>query len=143
MLMVSKDGGVTWERRFLPQPWPQRLGFVAAMDESTMVVPVYGPRLVNPDTGGVRPLQVKLYTSRDGDRWRVTTFSLRLPTWAWVDGQLLPGSAGYDLSDSRTDFNRGELFPLVPLRDSNEALSPINPGRPWIADVRAKEPDNG
>lgn len=143
MLMVSKDGGVTWERRFLPQPWPQRVGFVAAMDERTMVLPVYGPRLVNPDNGGVRPLQVKLHTSRDGERWRVTTFSLRLPTWAWVDGQLLPGSAGYDLNDSRSDFNRGELFPIVPLRDSNEALSPINPGRPWIADVRAKEPDNG
>lgn len=144
MLMVSTDGGATWSRRFLPQPWPQRVGFVVALDQTTLAVPVYGQRLENPDTGGILPLAVKLHTSRDGGaRWRATTFALRLPTWAWVDGQMLPGSDAYDIDDARTDFNRGELFPIVALRDDGERLAPINPGRPWMADARAKEPENG
>lgn len=142
-LMVSADGGATWERRMLPQPWPQRVGFVVALDQRTLAIPVYGPRQTD-DSGAILPLAVKLHTSRDGGkRWRATALSMRLPYWAWVDGQLLPGSSGYDIDDSRFDFNRGELFPLLSLRDDNGELLPMNPGRPWMADHRAKEPANG
>ncbi|PJO38869.1 hypothetical protein CTI10_007585 [Delftia acidovorans] len=67
--------------------------------------------------------------------WRIT-----LPAMTWVDGQLLPGSRGYDITDYRYSYNRGELFPLVAVRDERGDVLPMNPGRPWIADARVKEP---
>ncbi|RYF48820.1 MAG: hypothetical protein EOO27_34770, partial [Comamonadaceae bacterium] len=41
MLLVSADAGVSWQRRLLPEPWPQRVGFVVASERGTLLVPVY------------------------------------------------------------------------------------------------------
>ncbi len=144
MLMVSDDGGATWARQFFPQPWPQRVGFAVAIDETTMVVPVYNARRRNPETGSLMPVLVQFYVSKDGGRtWRGTQWRLRLPSYAWVDGQLLPDSPLYEILDGRSDFNRGELFPLIVVRGDDGQPAPMNPGRPWIAHYAEKEPENG
>lgn len=152
MLMTSDDGGMTWQRRFLPTVWQHHAGFVTAIDSKTLAMPVFSPRVVS-DTGNIRPAKARVYISKDGgEKWRPTTWRLDLPIIAWVDGALMPGridgnaelAAGpgeYDIDESVEDYNRGELFPLVALHDENGGLSPINPARPWIADARAKDPN--
>lgn len=152
MLMTSDDGGVTWQRRFLPAVWQHHAGFVTAIDSKTLAMPVFSPRVVS-DTGNIRPAKARVYISKDGgEKWRPTTWRLGLPIIAWVDGALMPGRidgsaalapgpSEYDIDESVEDYNRGELFPLVALHDENGGLSPINPARPWIADARAKDPN--
>ncbi len=153
-LLTSDDGGLTWERRFLPTVWQHLVGFVVAIDRKTLAVPVFAPRRLD-DQGDALPAKARVYLSHDGGvRWRPTQWTLAMPGFAWVDGALLPGrldgtpSLGpgadeYDIDDSGTDYSRGELFPLVALHDETGRLSPINPARPWIADARIKEPASG
>lgn len=141
-LMVSADGGVTWARRFMPQPWAQRLGFVVSLDQTTAMVPVYEGRRKR-DDGFLLPLTVTLYTTRDFVKWRPTQWRLRLPPLTSVDGRLLPGTPGYDYAEVRRWINRGELFPILSIRDEQAQLLPMNPGRPWIADHRKTGPDYG
>jgi hypothetical protein len=45
-----------------------------------------------------------------------------------------------DLSDSALEYNRGELLPMVALRDGDGKVLPSNPARPWIAHHQFKEP---
>lgn len=143
MLMVSADGGATWQRRLLPEPWPQRVGFVASSERETLVIPVYGPR-TSDEEGFLLPVPLRIYESRDvGGKWRKTALRTQLPAFTNVDGKMLPGSSAYDIDDHRFDYNRGEVLPLVAIRDRNGDVLPLNPGRPWIADARQKEPENG
>lgn len=141
-LMVSADGGVTWVRRFMPQPWAQRLGFVVSLDQTTAMVPVYEGRRKR-DDGSLLPLTVTLYTTHDFVKWRPTQWRLRLPPQTSVDGQLLPGTPDYDYAEVRRWINRGELFPILSIRDEQAQLLPMNPGRPWIADHRKTGPSYG
>lgn len=140
MLLVSLDGGASWQRRMLPEPWPQRVGFVVSAGRGQLLVPVYAERQAD-ESGLLRPLQVRVHASKDGGQtWKKRPWRMTLPAMAWVDGQLLPGSRGYDITDYRYSYNRGELFPLVAVRDERGDVLPMNPGRPWIADARVKEP---
>lgn len=152
MLMVSDDGGMTWQRHFLPTVWQHHAGFVTALDKKTLAVPILAPRVVD-EAGNVKPAKARIYISKDGgEKWRPTNWRINIPFTAWVDGALTPGhidgnaSLGpgpteYDIDDSVEDYNRGELFPLVALHDENGKPAPINPARPWIADARAKDPN--
>lgn len=143
MMMVSADGGATWEQRLLPEPWPQRVGFVASNDRGTLMVSVYGPRTAD-DEGFLLSVPIRIHESRDASRtWRKTSLRAQLPPFTNVDGKMLPDSPAYNIDDHRLDYNRGELFPLVAVRDRNAEVLPTNPGRPWIADARQKEPENG
>lgn len=140
MLMVSLDGGATWERRFLPDPWQQRVGFVVAADKDLLLVPVYEPRRTKGSS--VLPLRVRIYESKDaGATWKATRWKFTLPAQTWVDGQMAPSDPRYAISDYRYTYNRGELFPLLALRNRLGDVLPMHPGRPWIADSRVKEPD--
>ncbi|AOG21971.1 sialidase family protein [Acidovorax sp. RAC01] len=153
MLMVSDDGGSTWTRKLLPSRWQHQTGFVVAVDDRTLMVPVFAPRTVDAD-GVFNPLRARIYKSTDGgDKWRATPWSFTLPRHAWADGQFLPGPQDgspsqqpgadeYDIDEAIEDYNRGELFPLVALRDAQGRLSPINPARPWVADHKRKEPND-
>lgn len=152
ILVVSDDGGVTWVRKFLPTPWQFRAGFVAAIDTRTLVVPVFAPRVVD-QQGRLSALRVRLHISTNGgDKWQATQWAFTLPAYAWADGQFLPGPLDgnptiapgpteYDVDESNEDYNRGEIFPVVAVRDGYGRVSPVNPARPWIADYRFKEPD--
>lgn len=138
-LMVSEDGGRSWKRRLLPQPWAQRLSFVAGMDQGTLVVPVYEGRRVN-DAGNLMPLAVTLYTTKDTEKWRPVQWRMTLPTATTVDGRLVPGTPAYDYADVRRWINRGELFPILHVRDEQGELVPKNPDRPWLSDHRRTGP---
>ena len=141
MLMVSEDGGATWARQLLPQPWPQRVGFVVSLDTGRLAIPVYESRRT--EEGLLKPLGVTIYTSTNAVKWSSTTWRLRLPSFTWVDGRRIQGTPAYDIDDVRHDLNRGELFPLVSIRDDQGELLPMNPGRPWIADHRKTGPTYG
>lgn len=48
-----------------------------------------------------------------------------------------------DLDSSVTEFNRGELLPMIALRNADGKILPANPARPWMNDYRFKEPNYG
>ena len=48
-----------------------------------------------------------------------------------------------DLSDAWTEYNPGELHPLIVLRDKDGKPLNSNPARPWMVDARIQEPVNG
>lgn len=149
MLLVSDDNGITWSRRLLPTPWSFRAGFVVAIDEKTLAVPVMSAR----KEFGV-PVQATIYLSTNGgDSWKATGAQIVLPGETWVDGQIVVGNSyihperwnvvyEQDFGDSPLRYNRGELLPMVVLRDSSGKLMPSNPSRPWMADHKFKEPDH-
>lgn len=148
-LAVSDDNGVTWQRRFLPTPWPFLAGFVVSIDEKTLAMPVSAARK---EFG--TPLKTTIYVSKDGgDTWKASGAKATLPGESWSDGQIVIGAPyldnrdvtrfEQDLVDTCTSFNRGELHPLISLRDASGKLLPANPARPWMNDYRFKEPDYG
>lgn len=136
MIMVTEDDGATFARRLLPDPVASRVGFVIALDTRTLAVPVFFPRERSGDT--MPTLRGKIYTSRNGGRtWRGSA-RFTLPYYCRADGQLFSDEYVDEYSPDR--FNRGELFPLVPLADELERTAAISPGRPWLSDGRFKEP---
>ncbi len=139
MLMVSDDGGATWARQSLPVEWQQRAGFVASWDQDSMLVPILAPRQTD-DEGNLYRVSVQIQESKAGGAWKKRPWKFLLPWQTFVDGQLIPGSAQYDIDDYRFDYNRGELFTLVPIRNARGDILPMNPGRPWIADARKEAP---
>lgn len=150
MLLVSDDGGVTWTRKLLPTPWAFRAGFVVSIDEKTLALPVHGPRK---EPGAV--LRVTIFLSKDGgETWKATNANIGLPGDTWVDGQTVVGAQFWhptanefrfeqDMTDTALQYNRGELLPMIALRDADGKILPSNPARPWMADHRIKEPDYG
>lgn len=149
MVMVSDDNGLTWSRRFLPSVWAFRVGFVVSIDESTLAVPIYSARKAR----GM-PIVATIYTSKNGgDTWRASGAQITLCAETRVDGQIVFGAQylnrygevkyEQDLDSSATEFNRGELLPMVALRNADGKVLPANPARPWMNDYRFKEPDYG
>ena len=150
MLLVSDDGGVTWVRKFLPSVWSFRVGFVVSIDERTLAVPVYSPRK---EPGAV--LRATIHVSKDGgESWKVADAAVTLPGETYVDGQTVLGSQYTRVSPSKTFFdqdivdtalryNRGELLPMIALRDADGKLLPANPARPWMNNHNIKEPEYG
>lgn len=148
MLLVSDDGGATWSRRLLPTPWSFRAGFVVAISEKTLAVPVLAPRKARGS-----PVVASIFLSEDGgDTWKKTNFTITLPGETWADGQIVVGEQYWypprsefrqeqDFSESATRYNRGELLPMIALRDADGKVLPSNPARPWMADYRFKEPE--
>lgn len=143
MLLVSDDDGVTWTRRFLPADLPQNVGFCVGIDRNTLMVPVYGPRKLT-DNDELKPVSVTFYVSKDGGvKWTKAKRKVTLPDAAFVDGWVLKGTVEYQLAEIANDINRGELFPVVSVRDIEGAPLPINPSRPWLADHKKTRPSNG
>ena len=150
MLLVSDDGGATWSRRFLPTPWSFRAGFVVAISEKTLAVPVLAPRKARGS-----PVIASIFLSEDGgDTWKKTNFTITLPGETWTDGQIVVGEQYWypprsefrqeqDVSDSALRYNRGELLPMIALRDADGKLLPANPARPWMNNHNIKEPEYG
>lgn len=148
MLMVSDDGGLTWQRKFLPTPWCFRVGFVVAVDETTLAVPILSPR-----KGSGAQIRAAIYVSKDGgESWKPSAANVALPVETWADGDIVVGESylrpsdgqtlmAQDVSDSAQRYNRGELLPMIALRDSDGNALPANPARPWMADHKIKEPD--
>lgn len=148
MLMISDDGGVTWSRRLLPTKWSFMAGFVVSVDATTLAIPVCAPRKeLN------QPVRVSVYLSKDGgDTWKPSQASATLPGETRVDGNIVIGqeigSGQYermsqDISDCWLEYNRGELHPMLVLRDTQGAALNSNPARPWMVDARIKEPTHG
>jgi hypothetical protein len=147
MLLVSDNDGITWARRLLPTPWSFRAGFVVAIDEKTLAVPVFSARK---EYGA--PIRATIHLSTNGgDTWKATGAEINLPVESWVDGQIVVGGQylhptygdvryEQDLSDSATQYNRGELLPMVVLRGEDGKVLPSNPARPWMASHQFKEP---
>lgn len=147
MLLVSDDGGTTWARRLLPVPWAFRAGFVVSAGETTLAVPVLSARKAKGS-----PVAATIYVSEDGgDTWKPTHHKVTLPGETWADGNIVVGATyldGHgdlafeqDIGDSALEFNRGELLPMLALRDKEGKLLPANPARPWMCDHKIKEPD--
>lgn len=149
MLLVSDDGGLTWARKLLPTVWSFQAGFVVSVDETTLAVPVLAARK---EPGA--PVQAKIFVSTDGgDSWKPSGAQVTLPGESFADGQIVIGGRYYkpsgseylqlqqqDLTDASEQFNRGELLPLIALRDTNGRPLPANPARPWMNDGNYKEP---
>lgn len=147
MLLVSDDGGTTWARRLLPVPWAFRVGFVVPISEKALAVPVLSPRKAKGS-----PVAATIYVSEDGgDTWKPSPHKVTLPGETWADGNIVFGATyldGHgdlafeqDIGDSALEFNRGELLPMLALRDKEGRLLPANPARPWMNDHKIKEPD--
>jgi len=147
MLMVSDDNGLTWVRRFLPSVWAFRVGFVVAIDESTLAVPIYSARK---ERG--RSITATVFISKDGgDTWKASGAQIALQGETRVDGQIVIGAQyqnsrdewkyEQDLNTSATEFNRGELLPMVALRDADGEVLPANPARPWMNDYKIGVPE--
>lgn len=148
-LAVSDDGGVTWERRLLPTVWSFLAGFVVSVDGDTLAIPITSPR-----TFFGQPPKVTVYVSKDGgDSWKPSNASVTLPGESWSDGNILIGAPyldshgatlfEQDVTDVCTRYNRGELLPLVAIKDSKGNNLPSNAARPWMNDYRIKEPTYG
>lgn len=151
VLMVSDDGGSSWARRYLPSEWCFLVGFVVAISEYELAVPVLSKRKA---TGGVK---ATIHVSKDGgDTWKKTGHEVALPPHTFADGGIVIGRwfappeeherfhrFEQDIGDSRTTFNRGELHPLVTLRDAIGRIAPADPARPWMTDQRFQEPADG
>jgi hypothetical protein len=99
---------------------------------------------------------VTIYTSKDGgDTWKATEHKVNLPGETYIDGQTVIGAQyqrtppapqpllEQDIFDTALRYNRGELLPMVALRDAGGKLLPANPARPWMNDYRIKEPEYG
>ena len=150
MLLVSDDGGITWMRRLLPSVWAFRLGFVVAIDEKTLAVPVLSTRKEYGAT-----IRATIFLSENGgDGWKATGAQITLPNETWADGQIVVGGTythpvhgdiryEQDLSDANQQYNRGELLPMIALRDAQGKLLPSNSARPWMASHQFKEPSYG
>ena len=150
MLLVSDDGGLTWMRKFLPSVWSFRVGFVVSIDERTLAVPVYSARK---EPGAV--LRATIHVSKDGgESWKVADAAVTLPGETYVDGQTVLGSQytrvsppktffDQDIVDTALRYNRGELLPMIALRDADGKLLPANPARPWMNNHNIKEPEYG
>lgn len=149
MLLVSDDGGLTWQRRMLPVEWAFRAGFVVSIDEVTLAVPVYSAR-----KEPFARIAATIYVSKDGgDTWKASGARISLTGETHVDGQITHGAQYQDslqrwkferdIVDCARQYNRGELYPMVVLRNGDGKLMPSNPGRPWMADYRFKEPTYG
>lgn len=150
MLVVSDDGGLTWSRRLLPSVWSFRVGFVVSIDEKTLAVPVLSARKEYGAT-----VRATIYLSDNGgDSWKATGAQITLPNETWADGQIVVGGTyvhpvygttlfQQDIGDAVQQFNRGELLPIVALRDADGNLLPSNPARPWMASHQFKEPSYG
>jgi hypothetical protein len=153
MLMVSDDDGVTWARRLLPTPWQFLAGFVVSTGPKELAVPVYAPRK---EHGGA--ISATVYISKDGgDSWQATGARVALPTETWVDGRIVIGthikknpdspSSRYryeqDVSDATQEYSRGELHPLIALRDADGQALAANPARPWMQHCQFQEPSYG
>ena len=122
MLLVSDDGGATWSRRLLPTPWSFRAGFVVAISEKTLAVPVLAPRKARGS-----PVVASIFLSEDGgDTWKKTNSKVTLPGETWADGQIVVGEQYWfpprnefrqeqDFSEAVTSYNCVELLPLVDL----------------------------
>lgn len=147
MLLVSDDGGGTWARRLMPSEWSFRVGFVVAIDEKTLAVPVLSARKAN----GAAVRATIYLSDNGGDSWKATGAQITLPNETWTDGQIVVGGTythpvygdsrfEQDLSDANQQFNRGELLPMIALRDAQGELLPSNPARPWMASHQFKEP---
>lgn len=146
MLMVSDNNGVTWTRRFLPSAWPFRVGFVVSVGESELAVPVLTQRK---EPGA--PVKLTVYVSKDGgDSWKPSSAQVSLPGETWTDGWITIGAQyqnkrgewvyEQNLADAALQFNRGELLPMVALRDADGKALPANPARPWMNDHRIGVP---
>lgn len=150
MLLVSDDCGLTWVRKFLPSVWSFRVGFVVSIDERTLAVPVYSARK---EPGAV--LRATIHVSKDGgESWKVADAAVTLPGETYVDGQTVLGSQytrvsppktffDQDIVDTALRYNRGELLPMIALRDADGKLLPANPARPWMNNHNIKEPEYG
>ena len=147
MLMVSDNGGTTWARRFLPAELSFSVGFVVSIDRFTLAVPVYARRKIKGD-----PVPTTIYFSKDGgDTWKPSGLKIPLPGDTFIDGDKAIGATyedsrgaiklEQDMNESALEYNRGELLPMVTLRDADGKLLPSNPARPWMADYRFKEPE--
>lgn len=150
ILLVSDDEGVTWRRLFLPSVWCFLVGFVVAIDEETLAVPVFTPRKTKGEA-----LQARIHLSKTGgDSWKRTDAKITIPGETWADGNTVIGLQyrqpiteemryEQDISDTAQRYNRGELLPMVVLRDADGRVMPANPSRPWMANHRFKEPSYG
>lgn len=148
MLMTSDDGGVTWSRRLLPTPWGFLAGFVVSVDGSTLAVPVYGARQEVD-----QPVRATVYLSKDGGAtWKPSRVSVTLPGETRSDGNVVIGrqigSGPYqrmdqDISDCWLEYNRGELHPMLVLRDLKGNPMRSNPARPWMVDATVEKPSYG
>lgn len=150
MLLVSDDGGITWARRLLPSVWSFRVGFVVSVDEKTLAVPVLSARK---EYGAI--IQATIYTSNNGgDSWKASNAKISLPSETWADGQIVVGGQYWhpvrnefryeqDIVDAAQQYNRGELYPMLVLRDADGKLLPANPARPWMNNHNIKEPEYG
>lgn len=148
MLVVSDDGGLTWQRRLLPTKWAHLAGFVVATGPGTLAVPVLSQR----QSKDAAPA-VTLYESRNGgDSWSATAYKATLPASTWADGQIVYGAQigtgasqrfEQDVKDAPIEYNRGELLPLIALRDEDGRLLAGDPSRPWITDFRKATPSYG
>lgn len=150
-LVVSEDNGATWQRRFLPTEWGFRAGFVVSISPTELAMPVLAARSAS---GASVPATV--YVSSDGgDSWKPTGAKVTLPGVTRVDGNIVVGQVlgngppgprprqMQDISDAWTEYNPGELHPLIALRDKDGKPLNSNPARPWMVDARIQEPTNG
>ena len=139
MLLVSDDGGVTWQRRFLPTPWSFLVGFVVSLDETGLAVPVYARRASESDA-----LETTIYVSRDGgDNWAATGARASLPHETVVDGSIVAGDAREAISDCWLQYNRGELHPMLVVNDKKGRAQGSNPARPWMVNANVEAPSYG
>lgn len=148
MLVVSDDGGLTWQRRLLPTKWAHLAGFVVSTGPGTLAVPVLSQR-ASKDAAPA----VTIYESRNGgDSWSPTAYRATLPSATWADGQIVYGAQigigasqrfEQDVKDAPIEYNRGELLPLLTLRDEEGKLVAGDPARPWITDFRKTRPNYG
>ena len=147
-LVVSDDNGATWQRRLLPTEWGFRAGFVVSASPTELAMPVLGAR-----TASGASVQATVYLSKDGgDSWKPTGAKAALPGATRADGNIVIGQAigsgptlrqMQDISDAWTEYNPGELHPLIVLRDKDGKPLNSNPARPWMVDARIQEPVNG
>ena len=139
MLLVSDDGGVTWQRRFLPTPWSFLVGFVVSLDETGLAVPVYARRASELDA-----LETTIYVSRDGgDNWAAAGARASLPHETVVDGSIVAGDAREAISDCWLQYNRGELHPMLVVNDKKGRAQGSNPARPWMVNANVEAPSYG
>lgn len=156
IIAVSDDNGATWSRRLLPTPWQFLAGFVVSVAPSILAAPVYAARREHG-----KPVKVTVYLSKDGgETWKATRAAGSVPTETRIDADIVIGEEivgrnpdgtpnestrrkSQDISDCWLEYNRGELHPLLVLRDLDGNPVHSNPARPWMVDANVKEPDHG
>lgn len=139
LLLVSDDGGATWQRRFLPTPWSFLAGFVVSVDQTTLAVPI-SARRADREQGS----RVTVHISRDGgDTWVATGTSGMLPKQTMTDGQIVAGDPAEEISDCWLQYNRGEMHPMLTLADKKGNAQGSNPARPWMVNANVEKPSYG